>query len=104
MPNFFYDTHVSHAQIVFGQVASLIFEGVLDRLPDLRVVITESNWSWAAPFAWRLDASWRVLRDEVPHLQRRPSEYLDRFWFTTQPAEEPEEPRWFDESTPSCAV
>jgi len=78
-----------------SQIASLIAHGVFDRWPDLKIVVTEGGWSWVAPVAWRLDASWRVLREEVPHLQRKPSEYLrEHFWFTTQPAEEPEDKRW----------
>ena len=41
-------------------LASLIFEGVFDRYPTLKVSLLETNWSWLAPYAWRLDASWRV--------------------------------------------
>jgi predicted TIM-barrel fold metal-dependent hydrolase len=75
----------------------MIFEGVFDRFPKTKVVLTELGWSWAAPFAGRLDASWRVLRDEVADLERKPSEYMrDHFWFTTQPMEEPEQPEWFE--------
>jgi predicted TIM-barrel fold metal-dependent hydrolase len=74
-------------------VASLIFEGVLDRWPNLKVGLIEMDWTWVVPMAWRLDASWRVLRDEVPDLQRKPSEYLrDNFWFSTQPGVETERP------------
>jgi hypothetical protein len=41
--------------------------------------------------AWRLDSLWTQFKDEVPHLKRPPSEYIrDHFWFTTQPADEPE--------------
>jgi predicted TIM-barrel fold metal-dependent hydrolase len=78
---------------ILGQsiVSSLIFEGVFDRWPNLRVALIEMDWSWVVPFAWRLDSSWRVLRDEVPDLQLKPSEYLRRhFWFSTQPALETE--------------
>lgn len=95
-PTYFYENHTGFTQAAFSHIASLIFEGTFDRWPDLKVVLMETNWSWLAPFSWRLDACWRVLRDEVPHLQRKPSEYLaDHLWVTSQPAEEFENQLWF---------
>jgi predicted TIM-barrel fold metal-dependent hydrolase len=97
--SYFYESHVSHPLAAYGHLASLIFEGAFDELPDLKIVIMETNWSWVAPYAWRLDRSWNVLRDEVPELQRKPSEYIGRhLWVTTQPAEEPEKKEWFAEA------
>jgi predicted TIM-barrel fold metal-dependent hydrolase len=94
-PSFYFEHHAGYPQSMVSQVSSLITHGVLERWPDLKVVVVEGGWSWAAPFAWRMDASWRVLRSEVPHLTRKPSEYLaEHFWFTTQPAEEPENRDW----------
>ena len=94
-PSFYYEDHVGFVLPAFSLVSSLIFEGVFDRFPTLKIVLVELGWSWVVPFAWRLDASWRVFRDEVPHLTRRPSEYLrDHFWFTSQPFDEPERARW----------
>jgi len=86
---------------ILGQtvVPSLIFEGTFDRFPKLKVALIEMDWTWVVPMAWRLDATWRVLRDEVPDLQRKPSEYLrDHFWFSTQPNLEPERPEQFYEA------
>lgn len=94
--SYFYESHVSHPLSAYGHIASLIFEGVFDRYPSLRVALLEANWSWLAPYAWRLDSTWSTLRDEVPHLQRKPSEYIaEHLYVTTQPAEEPEDKRWF---------
>lgn len=40
-----------------------------------------------------LDNLWNRMRDEVPHVNRAPSEHLkEHFWFTTQPVEESERP------------
>jgi len=95
-PNYYFEVHTGFVNPVYNLVSSLIFEGALERFPKTKIVMAELAWSWAAPFAWRLDASWRVLRDEVPHLRRKPSEYLaEHFWFTTQPMEEPENPKVF---------
>jgi predicted TIM-barrel fold metal-dependent hydrolase len=95
-PSYYYEDHVGYPQAIFTQLASLIFEGVFDRWPNLNVVVIEGGYSWAAPYSWRLDKCWSLLRDEVPHLERRPSEYLrDNVWFTTQPVEEPERREWF---------
>ncbi len=92
-PSFYYEDHVGYPQAALSHLASLIFEGAFDRWPNLKVVLAEGGYSWAVPFAWRLDSCWRMLREEVPHLQRPPSEYVrERVWFTTQPIEEPEAP------------
>jgi len=93
--NFYFEDHTDFALVDFPIVASLIFEGVFDRFPSLQVALLELGWSWVVPFGWRLDASWRVLREEVPHLQRKPSDYIrNHFWLTTQPMEEPDHPEF----------
>ena len=38
------------------------------------------------------------MGEEIPELDRRPSEYVrEHFWFTTQPIDEPENPAWLPE-------
>jgi uncharacterized protein len=89
--NYYFEWHTGVALRNYPLASSLIFEGVFDRFPRLNFVLVEQSWAWAVPFSWRLDASWKLLRGEVPHLQRPPSEYFrDHFWFTTQPMEEPD--------------
>jgi predicted TIM-barrel fold metal-dependent hydrolase len=97
-PSFYFEDHTGLPAALFSQMASLIAEGALDRFPDLRITFLEGGWSWAAPFAWRMDRAWRTLRSEIAHVELAPSEYVRRnFWFATQPIEEPERPEHFQQ-------
>jgi predicted TIM-barrel fold metal-dependent hydrolase len=90
-PSFYIEEMVGHAQCQQAVLTSLIFEGVFERFPTLRVVLVEAGFAWAPAHAWRMDAHFRKLHKEVPHLKRLPSEYMrSNVWFTTQPVEEPE--------------
>jgi predicted TIM-barrel fold metal-dependent hydrolase len=89
--SFYGEMHMNFASLPMSIVPSLIFEGVFDHFPTLKVALIELGWSWAVPYSWRLDSAWKKLKDEVPNLQMKPSDYLKKhFWFTTQPIEEPE--------------
>ncbi|MCW2542270.1 MAG: amidohydrolase [Frankiales bacterium] len=95
--NHYFEEHCDFALFNFHAVSSLIYEGVFERFPKLKIALVELAWSWAVPFAWRLDHAFRTSRTEVPQLDRLPSEYLaDHFYYTTQPMEEPENDKWFD--------
>jgi aminocarboxymuconate-semialdehyde decarboxylase len=68
-----FDTAVAGARLVFG--------GVLDRFPSLRVCLPHAGG--ALPYLLgRLDRGYRV-RPECRHLPRPPSAYVDRFFFDT---------------------
>lgn len=98
-PTFYFEGRTSISTFAQSSVASLIFNGVFDRFPALKVVLVELQWSWAVPMAWRMDAAFDLMRDEISHLKAKPSEYFHRhFWFTTQPALDPEFPEQFDEA------
>lgn len=93
IPTYYIEGHAGHVQDMEVHLISMVCEGVFERFPRLQVVLVEGGFSWVGPLKWRLDRSWEVLREEVPHLSRRPSEYVsDHFWFTTQPLEEPPQP------------
>jgi predicted TIM-barrel fold metal-dependent hydrolase len=89
--SFYLEDMVGHAQGFQAQLASMVFEGTFERLPELRLVLIEGGFGWVPSLCWRMDRAWQRLRDETPHLKRLPSEYVrSQVWFTTQPMEEPE--------------
>jgi hypothetical protein len=97
-PTYYMQEHGSYGPGLQATVVSMIFEGVFERFPRLRVVIVEAGFTWVPALGWRMDKHWERMRKEVPHLKRPPSEYLrEHFWFTTQPMEEPEDPAHLSE-------
>ncbi len=92
-PSFYIEDHIGPAQSMQANLISLVVEGVFERFPTLRVVSAENGFAWVPSLLWRLDNTYQLLRDETPHLTRRPSEYIrDHVWFCTQPVEEPYQP------------
>jgi predicted TIM-barrel fold metal-dependent hydrolase len=73
-PKFFYNGDRWQANI-----ASLITEGILDRFPDLRIVITEHGLNWIKPMQeFMLSQGWP---DPMPY-------FKNNFWFTVEIEEE----------------
>ncbi|HEX3347737.1 MAG TPA: amidohydrolase family protein [Acetobacteraceae bacterium] len=92
-PSYYVEEHHEVALSQQSVLVSLVCEGVFERFPALKVVIVEAGFAWVPSVAWRLDAAWRRMRDEVSHLARPPSDYIrEHVWFTTQPADEPDRP------------
>ncbi len=98
LPSFYLEEHAGMATAFQDQLTSLVFEGVFERFPRLRVVLVEGGFGWLVPLMWRLDAVWRRHREELAHVTRAPSETVrERVYATTQPIEEPPRPelmRW----------
>ncbi|MEM7031538.1 MAG: amidohydrolase family protein [Chloroflexota bacterium] len=97
-PSFYFEDHVGMPQAFQPQIISFIYEGVFERFPNLKIVLIEGGFAWLPSLMWRMDRSWELMRDEVPHVKKPPSEYLrENFWITTQPIEEPPRPHQFHE-------
>jgi uncharacterized protein len=93
-PSYYLEAHVFYANQMIAMATSLVAEGVFQAFPDLQVVLVEAGISWAGPLMWSMDAAWSAHRDDVAHLDRKPSEvFREHFWFTTQPIEEPDDPQ-----------
>src|SRR5205814_8833985 len=67
-PSMYLEDHAGMSMAFQAQVISLICEGVFEEFPSLKIVLIEGGFAWAPPLAWRLDAAWSKLRDEVPRL------------------------------------
>lgn len=68
-------------------IGMLIFSGVFDRHPDLRIVGVESDAGWAPHYAWRMDHVYERHRhwNKTIELDRLPSEYFfGNTWLTFQ--------------------
>ena len=95
-PSYYIEDHTSPPQAVQANITSLVLEGVFDRFPDLKLISVENGFGWVPPLMWRLDAAWKLLRSEVPNLERLPSEVIsEHVYVTTQPVEEPPRPQDF---------
>jgi hypothetical protein len=89
-PSFYIEEHHSNALTAQSVVTSMVIEGAFEEFPQLRVIMIEGGFAWVPSLTWRLDKHFDRMHDEVPHLKRKPSEYIkDHFWFSTQPMEEP---------------
>ncbi len=90
-PSYYIEDMVGHAQSCQSFLTSLVIEGVFARIPNFKLVLTESGFGWVPSMGWRLDRIWKRLKHETPHLTQAPSEYIrSQVWFTTQPMEEPQ--------------
>jgi predicted TIM-barrel fold metal-dependent hydrolase len=95
-PSHYIEDHGGMPQAFQAQVISLVCEGVFEHFPELKFVLIEGGFAWLPPLAWRLERSWRLLKEEVPYLRRTPLEVIhEHFWLTTQPMEEPPQRRFF---------
>ncbi len=93
-PSYYIEESSGHSTSCQTVVTSLVIEGVFERFPRLKVVIVEGGFGWLPALTWRLDRLYERMRSEVPHLKRKPSEYIrEHIWVTSQPMEEPENRR-----------
>ena len=68
--------------------ASLVFGGVMDRHPGLRVCFAHGG-GYACFGAGRMDRGWQVRSEARIHIQQPPSRYLDRFYYDCLTHSEP---------------
>jgi predicted TIM-barrel fold metal-dependent hydrolase len=86
---YFVEWHTLVPQAFMSQAISLVFNGVFDKYPGLKVNLIEGGFSFVPHLMWHADQQYRELRNEVPWIKRLPSEIMrDHLRFATQPIEE----------------
>ena len=89
-----FSTHVVHHEFaLMANILSMLETGMPVRYPDLDVVFTEGGFSWVPFLMWRMDKEFHEVRHMAPLLREPPSHYIRKFYFATQPIEEPERPQ-----------
>jgi hypothetical protein len=95
-PSHYIEDHGGMPQAFYAQVVSMVTAGLFEIFPTLKIVLIEGGFGFLPSLMWRLDASYKKLKEEAPLLKRLPSEYVrEHFWVTTQPMEEPPQRRYF---------
>lgn len=95
VPRSYMSKHVLMRAPGMGQLVSTVTEGVFVEYPDLDWIYLEQGIAWLPFVYWLMDKNWKGLKDTVPWLERRPTEYIrDNVWFSTQPMPEPEKPEF----------
>jgi predicted TIM-barrel fold metal-dependent hydrolase len=81
---------LAHTFSMCANMVDIVTTGVPVRYPDLRMAFTEAGLGWVPFIMNRLDKEYIERRREVPFLTERPSHYLKKYFYATQPIEEPE--------------
>lgn len=80
----------SHTFSMMANIVHMVTTGVPVRFPNLRIAVTEAGISWVPFLMHRLDKEYLQKHREVPFLEDKPSEYIKKMYFATQPVEEPD--------------
>lgn len=69
-----------------------LMHGMPERFPKLKVLWLESGVAWAHYLMQRLDNMYMTRVSEAPGLKEKPSHYMRRMFYCSQPLERPEDP------------
>jgi uncharacterized protein len=64
-----------------------LVNGLPERFPRLKVIWIESGLAWVPFVMQRLDSEYMMRTSECPLLKRKPSEYMQEMYYTSQPLE-----------------
>jgi predicted TIM-barrel fold metal-dependent hydrolase len=86
-----FSAHVlAHPFSCIANLLSLLETGVPARFPGVRFAFTEAGIGWVPWIMLRIDKEYNERRRDLPWLKDRPSTYIRKMFFSTQPIEEPQ--------------
>ena len=65
----------------------MVLDGVPERFPNLKFVFMEGGITYIPWLMQRMDDEYIKRKNEAPLLSKLPSEYMNEFYYTTQPLE-----------------
>jgi uncharacterized protein len=68
-----------------------VVNGIPERFPKLKTMWIESGLTWAYCLMQRLDHSYMMRTSDCPQLKRKPSEYMQEMFYSSQPMEVPDD-------------
>ena len=87
-PSTYLEWYVGQQSNVEAQLSSLVAEGVFQKYPRTKIVMSELGFNWVPPYLWKLDKLWKSYRPETPWVDRPPSEIIrEHVRFTTSPSD-----------------
>ncbi|WP_298783869.1 amidohydrolase family protein [uncultured Marinococcus sp.] len=94
-PRYFIEWHSLIATSHMAQITSMIFNGVFEKYPNLKLMMIEGGFTYVPFLMKKLDQQFKDLRHEVPWVTTMPSDTIkNRMAFTTQPLEEMSKKEW----------
>src|SRR6478672_11478786 len=78
---------LSFAHFNMIHMTNWVLNGLPERFPKLKVIWIESGLAWVPFVMQRLDSEYMMRTSECPLLKRKPSEYIQEMYFTSQPLE-----------------
>ncbi|MDE1852629.1 MAG: amidohydrolase [Thaumarchaeota archaeon] len=78
---------LSFPLLLSRSIMSIVLDGVPVRFPRLKFVFMEGGLTYVPALMQRLDDDYVKRRHEAPLLTKLPSEYMNEFYYTTQPLE-----------------
>jgi hypothetical protein len=68
-----------------------VVNGLPERFPKLKVIWMESGLAWIPFLMQRLDNEYGMRSNECPQLKMKPSDYMRKMYYSTQPMEIPDD-------------